>query len=123
MTEEQRRLTLHCHLLVWVYGFNDFGTLRDFMDKTPDSYQELACFLKDGTPPPSRDPLKRPATETIAMPPPSACFPPPGVERDVAADEQYLGLLRAEAAEITKAANMHQCTYTCHKHGHANSCR
>ncbi|CAN0352456.1 unnamed protein product, partial [Ectocarpus sp. 13 AM-2016] len=45
MTEEQRRLTLHCHLLVWVYGFNDFGTLRDFMDKTPDSYQELASFL------------------------------------------------------------------------------
>ncbi|CAN0570629.1 unnamed protein product, partial [Ectocarpus sp. 12 AP-2014] len=108
MTEEQRRLTLHCHLLVWVYGFNDFGTLRDFMDKTPDSYQELASFL---------------TTETIAMPPPSACFPPPGVERDVAADEHYLGHLRAEVAEITNAANTHQCTYTCHKHGHANSCR
>ncbi|CAN0374470.1 unnamed protein product, partial [Pylaiella littoralis] len=29
MTEEQRRLTLHCHLLVWVYGFNDFASLRD----------------------------------------------------------------------------------------------
>ncbi|CAN0264154.1 unnamed protein product, partial [Ectocarpus sp. 12 AP-2014] len=26
-------------------------------------------------------------------------------------------------AEITNAANTHQCTYTCHKHGHANSCR
>lgn len=45
MTEGQRRLMLHCHLLVWVYGLNDFASLRDVMDKTPDSYQELTRSL------------------------------------------------------------------------------
>ncbi|CAN0469938.1 unnamed protein product, partial [Scytosiphon promiscuus] len=45
MTEEQRRLTLDCHLLVWVFGFNDFASLRDLMDKTPGSFEELAGFL------------------------------------------------------------------------------
>ncbi|CAM9552138.1 unnamed protein product, partial [Laminaria digitata] len=45
MTEEQRRLTLHCHLLVWIYGFNDFASFRDLMDKTPQRYAELALFF------------------------------------------------------------------------------
>ncbi|CAN0576475.1 unnamed protein product, partial [Laminaria digitata] len=45
MTEEQRRLTLHCHLLVWIYGFNDFGSFRELMDKTPERYAELARFF------------------------------------------------------------------------------
>lgn len=28
MTEEQRRFMLHYHLLVWVYGYNDFSSFR-----------------------------------------------------------------------------------------------
>lgn len=45
MTEEQRRLTLHCHLLVWVFGYNDFASFRSLMDETPERYTELAQFL------------------------------------------------------------------------------
>lgn len=45
MTEEQRRLSLHCHLLVWVFGYNDFASFRSLMDKTPERYGELAEFL------------------------------------------------------------------------------
>ncbi|CAN0546080.1 unnamed protein product, partial [Ectocarpus sp. 8 AP-2014] len=45
MTEEQKRLTLHCHLLVWVFGYNDFASFRDLMDKTPTRYRELAQYL------------------------------------------------------------------------------
>lgn len=45
MTEEQKRLTLHCHLLVWVFGYNDFASFRDLMDKTPTRYTELAQYL------------------------------------------------------------------------------
>lgn len=45
MTEEQRRLTLHCHLLVWIYGFNDFNSFRELMDKTPERYADLARFF------------------------------------------------------------------------------
>ncbi|CAN0208553.1 unnamed protein product, partial [Scytosiphon promiscuus] len=45
MTEEQKRLTLHCHLLVWCVGYNDFSDLRKTMDTSPDTYQRLATFL------------------------------------------------------------------------------
>ena len=37
LQEEQRRLTLHCHLLVWVFGYNDFASFRDLVDKTVPS--------------------------------------------------------------------------------------
>ncbi|CAB1100401.1 unnamed protein product [Ectocarpus sp. CCAP 1310/34] len=46
MTEEQRRLMLHCHLLVWVYGYNDFSIFRELMDKSPEKYNKLARFLE-----------------------------------------------------------------------------
>ena len=46
MTEEQRRLMLHCHLLVWVYGYNDFSSFRALLDKTPKKYNKLARFLE-----------------------------------------------------------------------------
>ena len=46
MTEEQRRLMLHCHLLVWVYGCNDFSSFRALLDKTPQKYNKLARFLE-----------------------------------------------------------------------------
>eukprot|EP00903_Cladosiphon_okamuranus_P013925 g12952.t1 len=46
MTEEQRRLMLHCHLLVWVYGYTDFASFRALLDKTPEKYNELARFLE-----------------------------------------------------------------------------
>lgn len=149
MTEEQRRLTLHCHLLVRVFGFNDFSGLRDLMDKTPGSYQDLACFLcrtvfsqiasdedvrhtmqggpeptgAGSSPPRPREPLERLAKECITVPPPSACFPPPGVERDVATEDNYLLHFHSELADITRTANMHACTFTCHKHGHVDTCR
>ena len=45
MTEEQRRLSHHCHLLVSVFGYNDFASFRDLMDQTPERYGELAEFL------------------------------------------------------------------------------
>lgn len=120
------------------------------MDETPGSYQELATFLSrtifsqiaspddvghavrgDAEPtgansdhvPPPQDPLERPATECIAVPPPSACCPPPGVEPDVAAEHKYLGELHADLANITTKANVHACTFTCHKRGSADSCR
>lgn len=150
MTEEQKRLTLHCHLLVWVVGYQDFSTLRETMDKTPGSYQELASFLSrtifsqvaspedvrhamcggdepTGTEadhiPPLQNALERPATECIAKPPPSACWLTPDDERDVVTEERYLAELHADLANITTKANTHSCTFTCHKHGHANSCR
>ncbi|CAN0541052.1 unnamed protein product, partial [Laminaria digitata] len=149
MTEEQRRLTLHCHLLVWVFGFNDFSSLRDLMDKTPGSYQNLSCFLSrtvfsqvasdedvrhtmQGGPEPTgaesspsrpSEPLERLAKEYITVPPPSACFPPPGVERDVATEGNYLLHFHSELADITRTANMHACTFTCNKHGHVDTCR
>ncbi|CAM9277519.1 unnamed protein product, partial [Laminaria digitata] len=119
MTEEQRRLTLHCHLLVWVFGFNDFASLRDFMDKTPESYQDLACFL-------SRTIFSQIASaegECIAVPPPRSCFSPPSVERDVRNEEEYLEHFHSDLADITRTANVHACTFTCHKHGHVDSCR
>lgn len=150
MTEEQKRLTLHCHLLVWSVGFQDFSTLREGMDRTPDSYEQLACFLsrtifsqvateedvqhalrggpepndadRDHVPPPE-GPLERPATECIAAPPPSACFTPPGVDRHLDTEDLYLRKFHADLANITAKANMHACTFTCHKFGHANSCR
>lgn len=120
------------------------------MDKTPESYQQLASFLSrtifsqvaseedvghalrgDAEPtgaegdrvPPPQNPLERPATECIAVPPPSTCFPPPQVERDDVAEDEYLREFHADVANITTKANTHTCTFTCHKHGHANSCR
>lgn len=150
MTEEQKRLTLHCHLLVWCYGYQDFSSLRDTMDKTPDSYQELASFLSrtifcqvaseedvqhafrgDEEPtgterdhvPPAEDPLERPATECIPVPPPSACYPPPRIERNVVAENEYFRHFQPDVANVTRKANTHACTFTCHKFGHANSCR
>ena len=45
MTEEERRLSLHCHLLEWVFGYNDFASFRNFTDKTPERYGKLANFL------------------------------------------------------------------------------
>ncbi|CAN0352673.1 unnamed protein product, partial [Pylaiella littoralis] len=46
MTEEQRRLMLYCHLLVWVFGYNDFSSFGDLMDKSPEKYNKLARFLE-----------------------------------------------------------------------------
>ena len=46
MTEEQRRLMLHCHVLVWVYGYTDFSSFRSLLDKTPEKHSELARFLE-----------------------------------------------------------------------------
>ncbi|CAN0048167.1 unnamed protein product, partial [Ectocarpus fasciculatus] len=150
MTEEQKRLTLHCHLLVWCHGYQDFSSLRDTMDKTPDSYHELASFLSrtifcqvaseadvqhafrgDEEPtgterdhvPPAEDPLERPATECIPVPPPSACYPPPRIERNVVAENEYFRHFQPDVANVTRKANTHACTFTCHKFGHANSCR
>ena len=150
MTEEQRRLTLHCHLLVWSVGYNDFTSLRETMDKNPETYQELASFLSrtifsqiaspadvghalrghaepngaesDHVPPP-QNPLERPPTECIAIPPPSACCTPPADGADVATEDEYLREFHADIAHITSKANTHTCTFTCHKYGHANSCR
>lgn len=45
MTEEQKRLMLHAHLLVWIYGYNDFVSFRALMDKNPRRYTELARYL------------------------------------------------------------------------------
>lgn len=148
MTEEQKRLTLHCHLLIWCFGYNDFSSLRDTMDKNPESYQDLASFLSrtifsqiaspddvnhalrgteeptgvdnDHVPPPHNQ-LERPATECIAVPPPFSCCPAPGVEPDSATEDTYLRDFHADLANITAKANTHTCTFTCHKHGHAKS--
>lgn len=150
MTEEQKRLTLHCHLLVWSVGYNDFSNLRKTMDNAPDCYQRLATFLsrtifsqvattddvghamrgdaeptggqQDRMSPPA-NPLERPATECVAVPPPSACFPPPGLEPDRICQDTYLAKFQGDLANITTKANTHTCTFTCHKHGHAKSCR
>ena len=46
MTEEQKRLMLHCHAIVWVYGYTDYESLRDLLDQTPDKYAKLAQFLE-----------------------------------------------------------------------------
>lgn len=149
MTEEQRRLMLHCHLLVWVYGFNEFASLRDVMDKTPGSYQEVATILSrtilsqitsyedlqhvmQGEPeptgdlrtaPPEQSALERPAKECVVMPPPPSCFPRPGADRDVRSEESYLRKFHSDVANITKTANTHECTFTCRKYGHIDSCR
>lgn len=156
MTEEQKRLTLHCHLLVWTVGYQDFSSLRETMDKTPGMYQDLATFLsrtifsqvaspKDvahamrgdveptGTAEdhisPVQNPLERPATECIAIAPPSGCGSRPHCgsrpqqEHQVTNEDQYLADFHADLANITTKANTHACTFICHKHGHAKSCR
>ncbi|CAM9359253.1 unnamed protein product, partial [Pylaiella littoralis] len=117
MTEEQRRLTLHCHLLVWVYGFNDFASLRDQMDETPGSYEELAMFL-------SRTIFSQIASEEdvrhalLGDPEPTSpgTTPQPRVPQD-----PYIRSLHKDLADITRTANTHTCTFTCHKHGHAHN--
>lgn len=45
--EEQKRLVLHFHVLVWVYGYNDSASFRALMDKTPQRYdtRELGQFF------------------------------------------------------------------------------
>lgn len=120
------------------------------MDQTPERYQELATFLSRtifsqvasredinhafrGSPepsneegdrvPPSQDPLERHATECIALPPPCACCHPPGVATDQPAEDIYLQKVHADVSNITEKASRHVCTFTCHKHGHAKSCR
>lgn len=45
MTEEQKRLMLHCHLLVWVHGFTSFAALRDELDDNHRQYEDLAKFF------------------------------------------------------------------------------
>ena len=46
MTEEQKRLTLHCHAICWVYGYSDFDSFRALLDKSPEKYAKLAQFLE-----------------------------------------------------------------------------
>ncbi|CAN0217243.1 unnamed protein product [Scytosiphon promiscuus] len=107
MSEEQKRLTLHCHLLGWICGYNDFVSFRDLMDKTPARYTELAQYLdkivcnqiatiadisgimqghtlnpttctSDADPVPQRDIAVRDAKDCLAVPPPLQCFPSAG---------------------------------------------
>lgn len=120
------------------------------MDKNPESYNDLASFLSrtifsqiaspadvghamrgEAEPrgvesdhvPPTQNPLERPATECIAVSPPPACCPNPGVGPNIAAENKYLREFNADLATITTKANTHTCTFTCHKNGHAKSCR
>ena len=112
MTEEQNRLMLHAHLLVWVYGYNDFVSFRALMDKTPQRYTELVRYLDNivfnqiatladvtrvltgvettgdpsgdspNTPQPPRDPLLRNPKECLPDEPPVRTYPPAGEPRD-----------------------------------------
>ena len=42
MTEEQFRLTLHAHILVWVHGYSSRGRLRNDQGASPKKDVELA---------------------------------------------------------------------------------
>ncbi|CAB1107609.1 unnamed protein product [Ectocarpus sp. CCAP 1310/34] len=150
MTEEQKRLTLHCHLLVWVYGYNDFASFRELMDKTPTRYFELAEYLdkvifnqiatlsdinhvmrgvqpspevETDVPAPPPDQLMRPAKERMAVPPPSSCFPRDGQPRNNVHDDKYAHLMYLDLAGLTGGANLHKCQATCRKFNHGDSCR
>lgn len=152
MTEEQRHLMLHCHLLVWVYGYND--QLRTLIDTSPEKYNKLARFLEQvifnqvasladvnmamqghdckeiapssvlaGSADQAPDSLVNHAKEGIAQPPPTACFPRRGEDRCIVHDEAYARLMYLDLAEITPATNLHGCRPTCHKFNHSDSCR
>lgn len=151
MTEEQRRLMLHCHLLVWVYGYNDCASFRDLMDKPPEKYSKLARFLErvifnqvaslvdvklamhghdvpgssEEAPPPDTtpDPLVVSAKERIARAPPTACYPHPDDPRCRIHDEAFARLMYLDLAELTPGVNEHKCQPTCHKYNHKDSCR
>ncbi|CAN0479746.1 unnamed protein product, partial [Scytosiphon promiscuus] len=45
MTEEQFRLTLHAHILVWVYGYNDREQLRDDLGTSLQKHVDLARYV------------------------------------------------------------------------------
>lgn len=152
MTEEQKRLTLHCHILLWVFGYNDFASFRALMDKTPHRYTQLAQYLDkvifnqvatlddinrvmhgfdkapvsqvDTNPslPPS-DPHVRHAKERMGVPPPESCFPRRGHARCRLHDDDYARLMYLDLAELTPGANLHKCQSTCHKYNHPGSCR
>ncbi|CAM9735414.1 unnamed protein product, partial [Ectocarpus sp. 13 AM-2016] len=121
MTEEQKRLTLHCHLLVWVYGYNDFASFRELMDKTPTRYFELAEYLDKVI-------FNQIATlsdinhERMAVPPPSSCFPRDGQTRNNVHDDKYAHIMYLDLAGLTGGANLHKCQATCRKFNHGDSC-
>ncbi|CAN0560927.1 unnamed protein product, partial [Ectocarpus sp. 12 AP-2014] len=116
MTEEQKRLVLHCHLLVWVFGYNDFASFRDLMDRTPARYTELAQYLDniifnqvatladitrvmhgavEGTSTLlvgdtcQKDPNHRHAKEYLPTAPSTDCFPRDGEDRCPIHDQAY----------------------------------
>lgn len=152
MTEEQKNLVLHCRVLIWIYGFNDFASFRDFMHKTPERYTELTRFLKNiifnqiatlddinrvmnGSTDmesstgvtdenlSSPDPLVRHAKERVAAPPPPDCSSRDGCARCRVHDNAYARLLYLDLAELTPGANLHRCQATCHKYSCRDSCR
>lgn len=45
MTEEQRKLTLHAHMLVWVYGFNGVDLLREEIGGDVALHVRLASYV------------------------------------------------------------------------------
>lgn len=140
---------LHCHLLVWTYGYNDFSSSRTLMDKTPEKYSKLASFLEQvifnqvatlsnvhlalhgnnnheaasagGQPDP--DPLYVPAKERLPQPPPTTCFPRHGFDRCRLHDDSFASFMYLDLAEITPGANLHKCQATCHKYNHKKTCR
>ncbi|CAM9426660.1 unnamed protein product [Laminaria digitata] len=152
MTEEQRRLSLHCHLLVWVFGYNDFASFRKLMDKTPERYAEFAEFLdrvifnqvatlgdvnlamsgvRQGEPgqsdadhePLPPDPLMRDPKECLPVAPPTACFPRGGEDPCPHHDSAFARLMYLDLASLTTGANLHKCQATCHKYNHKDSGR
>ncbi|CBJ31141.1 conserved unknown protein [Ectocarpus siliculosus] len=149
MTEEQKRLVLHRHLLVWVFGYNDFASFRDLMDRTPARYTELAQYLDNiifnqgatladitrvmhgglegiSTLPVGdtcqTDPNHRHAKECLPTAPPTNCFPRDGEDRCPVHDQAYARLMYLDLAGITPGANLHKCNATCTKYNHLNSC-
>ncbi|CAN0223398.1 unnamed protein product, partial [Scytosiphon promiscuus] len=122
MTEEQRRLSLHCHLLVWVFGYNDFDSFRNLMDKTPERYGELVKFL-DRVIYNQVATLMRDPKECLPVPPPTACFPRGDARRCPQHDSAFARLMYLDLAGLTTGANLHKCQATCHKYNHRDSCR
>ncbi|CAB1108241.1 unnamed protein product [Ectocarpus sp. CCAP 1310/34] len=134
MTKEQRRLMLHFHVLVWVYGFNDFSSFRDLMDKRPEKYNKLARFLErvifnqvvsfanvnlamhghDHTPRASSEPEPENVSD------PLHAFP---VERCFVHDDSYPRFMYLDLAELVPGAQLHRCQPTCHKFNNRDKCR
>ncbi|CAN0496989.1 unnamed protein product, partial [Ectocarpus sp. 12 AP-2014] len=108
MTEEQKRLTLHCHLLVWVYGYNDFASFRELMDKTPTRYFELAEYLDEVI----FDQIATLSDINHVMRGP----------RNNVHDDKYAHLMYLDLAGLTGGANLHKCQATCRKFNHGDSC-